>query len=136
MAGRIEMCSRREGRTETMPNDDEEILEQLNRDYVRAVQDSDVARFEELLAPDFMNRNPDGALIDRAAFLKQIARGPGITGLQPHDVHIQPVGDVAIIHARTAYTKQDGDRGAGWYTDTWARRDGKWLCVAAHVSRG
>ena len=121
-----------------MPNDGNyvEILLQLNRDYVRSVQDSDVDRFEEILASDFVNRNPDGALIDRAAFLKQIGRGPGITGLEPHEVTIQRVGDVAIIHARTAYTKQDGTRGAGWYTDTWAHRDGRWLCVAAHVSRG
>ena len=118
-----------------MPNDEARILEQLNRDYVRSVQDSDVARFEEILAPEFLNRNPDGALIDRAAFLAQIARGPGITGLEPHDVTIQRVGDFAIIHARTAYTKRDGERGAGWYTDTWAKGDGKWKCVAAHVSR-
>jgi len=103
---------------------------------VRSVQDSDVARFEEILAPDFLNRNPDGALIDRAAFLKQVARGPGITGLECNDVRIQCVGDMAIIHARTAYTKPDGQRGAGWYTDTWAKRDGRWRCVAAHVSRG
>ncbi len=111
-------------------------LEQLNRDYVRSVQDSDVKRFEEILAPEFLNRNPDGTLIDRAAFLAQIARGPGITGLEPGDVQIQRVGDVAIIHARTSYTKRDGERGAGWYTDTWVKRDGRWLCVAAHVSRG
>ena len=119
-----------------MMSDDTQLLLELNRDYVRSVQDSDVKRFEEILAPQFFNRNPDGALIDRAAFLAQIARGPGITGLEPHDVTIQRVDDFAIIHARTAYTKQDGERGGGWYTDTWAKRDGRWQCVAAHVSRG
>ena len=44
--------------------------------------------------------------------------------------------NVAIIHARTSYTKADGKPGAGWYTDTWAKRHGHWLAVAAHVSRG
>jgi ketosteroid isomerase-like protein len=119
-----------------MQADEIELLLQLNREYVRSVQDSDVARFDEILAPEFFNRNPDGALVDRAAFLAQIAKGPGITDLVPHDVHVQRVGDFAIIHARTAYTKRDGERGAGWYTDTWAKRGGKWQCVAAHVSRG
>lgn len=119
-----------------MHADDTELLQQLNRDYVRSVQDSDVRRFDEILAPDFVNRNPDGALIDRAAFLAQIARPPGITGLECSDVHIQRVGDVAIIHARTTYTKPDGQPGRGWYTDTWFKRHGRWLAVAAHVSRG
>lgn len=119
-----------------MDSGDNELLERLNRDYVRSVQDSDVKRFEEILAPEFLNRNPDGALIERAAFLAQIARGPGITDLKPNDVRIQRVGDFAIIHARTSYTKRDGERGAGWYTDIWVKRDGRWLCVAAHVSRG
>jgi len=118
-----------------MHSDDIDLLNQLNRDYVRSVQDSDVRRFEEILAPDFVNRNPDGALIGRAAFLAQIARPPGITNLESSDVHIQRVGDVAIIHARTTYTKPDGQPGRGWYTDTWLKRHGRWLAVAAHVSR-
>jgi hypothetical protein len=42
---------------------------------------------------------------------------------------------VALIHARTTYTKEDGRAGAGRYTDIWQRRDGRWLCVAAHVTR-
>jgi hypothetical protein len=46
------------------------------------------------------------------------------------------LGDVALIHARTTYTLHDGRQGAGRYTDVWARRDGRWLAVAAHVTRG
>ncbi|MGH3129068.1 MAG: DUF4440 domain-containing protein, partial [Gaiellaceae bacterium] len=45
------------------------------------------------------------------------------------------LGDVAIIHARTTYTLADGRPGAGRYTDVWARRNGQWLAVAAHVTR-
>lgn len=115
---------------------DTAILQQLNRDYVRSVQDSDVRRFQEILAPDFVNRNPDGTLLDRAAFLAQIARPPGISHLEAHDVRIQFVGEIAIIHARTKYTRADGQPGSGWYTDTWAKRQGRWQAVAAHVSRG
>jgi ketosteroid isomerase-like protein len=42
---------------------------------------------------------------------------------------------VAIIHAKTVYTKPDGQPGAGRYTDIWQKREGRWLCVAAHVTR-
>lgn len=114
----------------------EEQLASLNRDYIEAVQNSDVRRFEELLADDFLNSNPDGSIVDRAGFLAQIARPAGIAGLAAHEVRIRVLGDVAIIHARTAYRKADGSAGAGRYTDIWQRRGGTWLCVAAHVTRG
>jgi ketosteroid isomerase-like protein len=115
---------------------DTEILTRLNEDYIASVQRSDVRRFEEILAEDFLNTNPDGSLVDRAGFLAQIARPAGISGLIARDVHIRLLGDVAIIHGRTAYAKPDGTAGAGRYTDIWARRQGRWLAVAAHVTRG
>jgi len=115
---------------------DLDILQKLNRDYIVSVEHSDVARFEALLADDFLNTNADGSLVDRAGFLAQIARPPMISDLQCHDVRIRVLGRVAIIHARTTYTKADGHSGAGRYTDIWALRDGRWLCVAAHVNRG
>ena len=111
-------------------------LRELNRHYVRSVQESDVAWFEKNLAADFFNTNPDCSLVDRAAFLAQIARPAGVAKLREEDVNIRLSGDVAIIHAKTVYAKSDGQAGAGRYTDIWMRRQGRWLCVAAHVGRG
>ena len=114
---------------------DLETLQQLNRDYIRSVQTSDVHRFEEILAEDFLCSNPDGSLVDRPAFLAQTARPVAIKDLQAHDVLVRILGDVAIIHARTTYTLPDGRAGAGRYTDVWARRHGRWVAVSAHVTR-
>jgi ketosteroid isomerase-like protein len=114
---------------------DLETLLELNRDYIRSVQASDVRRFEQILAPDFRCSNPDGSLVDRDGFLRQTARPVGITGLEAHDVEVRVLGDVAIIHARTTYTRPDGQPGAGRYTDVWARQGGRWLAVSAHVTR-
>lgn len=111
------------------------ILEQLNRDYITSVQTSDVRRFDEILADDFLCSNPDGSLVDRKAFLAQTARPVTISNLQAHDVLVRIMGDVAIIHARTTYTLADGRAGSGRYTDVWARRNGRWLAVSAHVTR-
>ena len=112
-----------------------DILQDLNRDYIRSVQHSDVRRFDEILADDFMCSNPDGSLIDRAAFLKQSAVPVAISNLEARDVVVRIMGDVAIIHARTTYTHPDGTEGTGRYTDVWARRGGRWLAVSAHVTR-
>jgi ketosteroid isomerase-like protein len=114
---------------------DHEALLQLNRDYIESVQNCDVKRFEEILAEDFYCSNPDGSLVDRAAFLAQTARPVTISGLTAEDVNIRLMGDFAIIHARTRYTTADGRAGHGRYTDVWARRDGSWLAVSAHVTR-
>jgi len=114
---------------------DLETLLALNRDYITSVQMSDVRRFDEILADDFLCTNPDGSLVNRAGFLKQTARPVAISNLQVHDVDVRLMGDFAIIHARTAYTRPDGQPGAGRYTDVWARRDGRWLAVSAHVTR-
>ncbi len=119
-----------------MNPEDTDTLRRLNEDFVRSVEMSDVRCFEEILAEDFLNSNPDGSLVDRAGFLEQIARPAMISNLEAHDVRTRIMGDIAIIHARTTYKKPDGQAGAGRYTDVWARRQGRWLCVSAHVTRG
>ena len=110
-------------------------LAALNADYIRSVQTSNVARFKEILADDFLCSQPDGALIDRARFLDVTARPVTISNLEAHDVNVRLMGDFAIVHARTTYTTADGKAGSGRYTDVWARRDGRWLAVSAHVTR-
>jgi ketosteroid isomerase-like protein len=114
---------------------DLEELTALNRDYVASVQNCDVKRFDEILAPEFYCSNPDKSLVDRAAFLKQTSQPIAIKHLEAHDVKIRVLGDFAIIHAATSYTTPDGKRASGRYTDCWARQNGKWLAVSAHVSR-
>jgi ketosteroid isomerase-like protein len=117
-----------------MSNDIEELTA-LNRDYVASVQNCDVKRFDEILAPDFYCSNPDKTLVDRAAFLKQTAVPVTVRNLRAEDVKIRILGDFAIIHAATRYTTADGQQGHGRYTDCWAKQNGKWLAVSAHVSR-
>jgi len=114
---------------------DLDVLLGLNGDYIRSVQNSDVRRFDEILAEDFFCSNPDGSLVDRKGFLKQTGVPVRISGLEAHDVKVRIMGDFAIIHARTTYTKPEGGPGSGRYTDVWARRNGEWLAVSAHVTR-
>ncbi|MGH2598345.1 MAG: nuclear transport factor 2 family protein [Dehalococcoidia bacterium] len=120
-----------ESRTTT----DLDRLIELNQHYITSVQTSDVRRFDEILADDFLCTNPDGSLIDRAAFLAQTARPVSLSNIEAHDVNVRLMGDFAIVHARTTYTLPDGRSGSGRYTDVWARRDGRWLAVSAHVTR-
>jgi hypothetical protein len=99
-------------------------LQELNRNYIRSVDEADVAWFDANLAADFFNTNPDGTFIDRKAFLAQIGRGSSVKNIREHDVIIRILGDFAIIHGRTSYQKADGTQGAGRYTDDWRFCDG------------
>jgi ketosteroid isomerase-like protein len=82
----------------------------------------------------FYARTPTGRSSTRTNS-SQTDRPVTISGLSVHEVRVRILGDVAIIHARTSYTTADGDQRNGRYTDVWARRDGKWLAVSAHVTR-
>jgi ketosteroid isomerase-like protein len=121
-------------KTDTATRSDLDALTALNSDYIHSVQHSDVQRFDEILAEDFLCSNPDGSLVDKNQFA-QTARPVTINGLSVEDVRVRILGDVAIIHPRTSYTAAGSEQRNGRYTDVWARRDGKWLAVSAHVTR-
>ena len=124
----------REAGAQPMAND-LDVLTKLNDDYIQSVQHSNVKRFDEFLSDDFLASMPDGSLLDRKAFLQHTATPVTIRNLQAHEVNVRLMGDFAIIHARTTYTTADGAESGGRYTDVWARRNGKWLAVSAHVTR-
>ena len=114
---------------------DLDVLTELNLGYVRSVQESDVAWFAEMLAEDFLCSSSDGSLLDRAAFLDHTGHPVSISGVEAHDVNVRLFGDLAIIHARTTFRHADGSAGASRYTDIWQKRDGRWLAIAAQVTR-
>ncbi len=114
---------------------DRSALQELNDVYLRSVETSDVARFQEILAEDFRCALSDGSFIDRTGFLEHVARTAALSNLTAHEVLVRLLGDVALIHARTTFRTPDGRPGSSRYTDVWARRNGRWLAVAAHVTR-
>ena len=114
---------------------DLKILEELNRNYVRAAEQSDVGWYAENLAEDFLASFVDGSIIGRAEFLKRVARPYPGSSPEAVDVRIRFFGELALIHAGFRYRKPDGRMGSGRYTDAYALRGGRWLCVSAHFNR-
>jgi ketosteroid isomerase-like protein len=114
---------------------DVDALRELNDAYLESVRMGDVDRFREILADDFLCSAADGSVLDKAAFLDLTAGPRTLRHLSADDVRIRVFGDVAIIHAATRYTTMAEQEGRGRYTDVWARRNGSWLAVAAHVTR-
>jgi ketosteroid isomerase-like protein len=65
-----------------------------------------------------------------------LANTASIASLTCGDVEICLLGDAAVIHATTSYSRPDGSPGHGRYTDVWTNQSGRWLCVSALVGRG
>jgi len=116
--------------------DDEQVLRALNEGYVGAFLHSDVGWYDAHLAPDYLVVFGDGSFHDKSSLLE--AASHPVTNMRSFPVEsvvIRRFGDVAIIHAENPYEMVDGRKGVNRYTDIWHKRDGRWLCVAAHVTR-
>jgi hypothetical protein len=120
---------------EEMTNADHEALLELNRNYVRSALESDVRWYSENLSEDFYITAPDGALLDRDAFLKRIANPYPGTEAEAVDVMIRILGNVAIVHSGFKDKRLTGETGYGRFTDIYEKRNGRWICVAAHFMR-
>jgi hypothetical protein len=73
-----------------------------------------------------------GVTRNREEFLDYIAKPRPFKDLAVHDVNIRILSDVALIHARATYTPlADGVDQEALYTDTYQKREGTWVCVAA-----
>jgi ketosteroid isomerase-like protein len=114
--------------------DDLEILKQLNHDYVQSFLNSDPQRYDELIADDFICIEPDGQLVDRAAFLAAAALPVMVEYFRVEDVEIRLFGDFAQIVARTPYKYPNGKEGVSRYIDCWMKRDGQWRAISAHIT--
>jgi uncharacterized protein (TIGR02246 family) len=117
--------------------DDSAILRTLNENYVKAFREADVAWYDAHLAPDYVVISGDGSFHDRAAALANFAKPSFATSMKsfPVDnVSIRRFGDVALINAENAYELKDGRKGVSRYTDVWHQQDGRWRCIAAHIT--
>jgi ketosteroid isomerase-like protein len=112
-----------------------EVLRELNRNYIRAAAEADVGWYAANLAEDYRATNPDGSFVDKAGFLARFKPGSPKKDYEAVDVNIRVLGEVALIHSGFLDRQPDGKVGKGRYTDIYARRDGRWLCVCAHFVR-
>jgi uncharacterized protein (TIGR02246 family) len=118
-----------------------EEIAQLQRDWMQAWIDGDVARCGELIAPEFRLRSvATDTLVDRDEWLRQVESGR-VTGtsFDYETMDVRVAGDTAVTMSRTRQSAQIAGR--DWsatlnVTDVWVRdaADGRWRVVARHAS--
>ncbi|WP_157676898.1 nuclear transport factor 2 family protein [Auraticoccus monumenti] len=103
----------------------------------RALGDGDELGLRALLHPAFVWTSHRGDVFDRDGYLRSNARGRNRWyGQRLEDPVVVVDGDVAVLRCVVA---DDVDTGAGRHTarmlitQTWVRRDGRWVCLAGHA---
>jgi ketosteroid isomerase-like protein len=115
---------------------DEATLTQLNQQYIAAFLQSDVNWYQQHLTDDFVCIESDGTILDKPAFLRDTAKGPGtVVDYRLVETKIRIIGDTAFIHAQGLATRKDGSTISSRYTDVYVRVRGVWKAASAQITR-
>jgi len=116
-------------------------LQALNKRFIHNFVTNDVASHDAMLHPQFRSITPQGAHVDRTAYLECWASGFNadvITYWDMRDERITLIGDTALVSATNKWTRVGPDgvtMGMTCYTDTYVRYKDKWLCVLAQLTQ-
>ncbi len=114
----------------------EQLLRQINDDWVKAIVRRDAETLESVMAEDFVFTYPlEGD--DRAQFISDVMSGDLIIEhITRHQVNVRVFGSTAVLTARdTAKWIYKGRELEGQYKviQVYAERDNRWQLVAVQV---
>jgi ketosteroid isomerase-like protein len=117
---------------------DEEVVLRVQREWMEAVRDKDVAALDRILADDYTYTDSRGRVSNKADNLRQARAASGrMKAFHTFDAKARVYGDLAIVTGRM---RVEGTASGQPYdaevrfTDILARIDGRWRAVAAHAS--
>jgi ketosteroid isomerase-like protein len=117
----------------------EKTIIKLELDWGNALAKGDVAWIDGICADDWMITDPEGNLITKEQSDADMKSGAlAIESFKIDDLVVHVHGDTAVAFGlETEKSKYKGADSSGQYrfTDTFAKRDGKWMAVATHVTK-
>jgi ketosteroid isomerase-like protein len=119
--------------------DDREHVAELQREWMAGVQERNMDRLEEIVAPGFrftaIHLNPEP--MTREQWMAAAREGYTIVSFAYESMDIDVFGDTAVCHSRysqVASYHHTSLSNAFRLTDVWSRIDGDWRVVARHSS--
>jgi uncharacterized protein (TIGR02246 family) len=119
--------------------DDIETLKKLNQDWLHSILNRDTVMLGRILAEDFVMITPIGSKNTRADNLETAAsKTVEVTSIQIDSVEVRLVSnEVGLLTAWTSFAIHEGSKetkGKNCYQDVYAKRQGRWVAIAAHVT--
>ncbi len=112
----------------------EAALVLIEQTWARALEEQDVQALMCILADEFEDAGPTGALADKHTILVRAADHKGVYH-ELSELHAHVFGDFGYIRGvATAITAHGPLNNKVRFTDVYVYRDGRWQCVAAHES--
>ena len=132
------LATAREADAQRVPST-QQILEQLERDWVEAMQRNDVAFVDSVLAPEFIATYGDGSRGDRVKELQLVRDFNSQVDKWAVDEFVVKVfGQTAVVwftQRMVGPVQGKPTEIVTRYTDVFVNRDGKWLCVSSQSTR-
>jgi len=125
--------------TPAQPKSVEQELIKIEKGWGEAYLKKDIALLDRILADDYMQTDSEGNFITKAQDLADLKSGAYVetSGVQ-ENVKARVYGDAAVVTGRSTvkaqYKGKDASGQFQW-TDTFIKRDGRWQCVASHISK-
>ena len=117
----------------------QEILEQLERDWVGALQRNDVAFVDSVLAPEFVATYGDGSRGDRVRELQLVKEfNSQVDSWTVSEFAVKVFGQTAVVwftQRMVGPVQEKPTEIVTRYMDVFVNRDGKWLCVGSQSTR-
>ena len=117
---------------------DEVVLTQLESEWGMALVKVDFATIDRIVAPDWILTTPDGVQHTKAEIDADLKSGKiKFESFKVDELNVRLYGNAAVLFGLTteklSIEGQDMS-GQNRFTDTFIKRDGKWQCVATHVT--
>ena len=123
----------------TDPATAEQELVKLENEWCAAYVAKDTGAMGRIEADGWICTTADGELVTRAEDIADVGAGVYVaTEFKIEDVKVRVHGDTAIVTGRqTEKATYKGKDASGVFriTDTWIRRDGRWQCIATHLTK-
>ena len=117
----------------------QQILEQLERDWIEALQTNNVAFIDSVLAPEFVATYGDGSRADKKRELQMVKDfNQQVDEWIVDEFIIKVFGNTAVVwftQRMTGPVQGKPTQIVSRYKDVFVNRDGKWLCVASQSTR-
>jgi len=117
----------------------QQILEQLERDWVEALQHNDVDFVNNVLAPEFVSTYGDGSRGDRVRELQLVKEfNQQVDKWTVDEFTVRVFNETAVVwftQRMTGPVQGKPTEIVTRYMDVFVNRDGKWLCIGSQSTK-